>query len=77
VLIEQFTKIKCSVKFDTTVFAELFELTRFRVPPIRAKAQKTKNRPLSCSPSGYRRGAPIGGCFYKKLLELFWQKRIS
>jgi hypothetical protein len=44
VFIEQSAKIECGGAFNTTVPAELFELTRSRVPAIRAKAQR-KQRP--------------------------------
>jgi hypothetical protein len=27
---------------------------------------------MSCSPATYRRKAPIGGCLYKKLLDLLF-----
>jgi hypothetical protein len=48
VFIKQFAKTKCGTTFDSTVLAELFELTRSRVRGIRAKAQRNQRSP--CRP---------------------------
>jgi hypothetical protein len=48
--IEQLAKTECGITFDTTVPAELFELTHFCVRAIRAKAQR-KQQPPYCPPA--------------------------
>jgi hypothetical protein len=50
VFIGPFAKTECGVTFDSTVLAELFELTRSRLRAIRAKAQR-KQRSLYRSPA--------------------------
>jgi hypothetical protein len=60
--------VMSSQKRIVTDFAE-----RMTQNPLNSGGRTPDAPAESCSPATYLREAPIGGCCYKKLLDLFWR----